>query len=504
MTLLDQHGRVLLAPARRGAVMAPRVRATYDAAQPGGPLQKHWSAADWFSPNAGANPNVRRQMRSRARYEVANNPYAAGIVSTLANYIVGTGPTLRMVPKDGLPPKAIKTLQALTDRFNEWAWQVELARTLHVMQRAKSTDGEGLAMLVGRSSVPDGQVTLGLRTFEAEMLTNPQDFMFYVMDKPEGIDLGPDGQPAAYWVLKHHPGGGMFQVYPTDAQRVPAPLVCHWFDELRPGLMRGIPEIGPALTMFAQLRRYTAAVVTAAETAADLAGVLQTDTPPGEEDEIDPGNLFELEKGQLITLPQGWKMNQMKAEHPGTMHETFIRCMIREIGRCIDMPYAVAAMDASGHNYSSMRGDWQAFFAALRWRRANCERQVLDKILAAWLQEAVLVYNVALPQEKFDFVWDWPSSEPIDAVKDAEADIMRLAANLTTYAKVYAKQGEDYLSALQQRAREEAMLKELGLQPAQVAPMVPKAGEETPPPAKEEAKAASPTRRRRVREDGDA
>ena len=473
--IYDQHGRSIQGPARQR--FQPNVRAIYDSAMPGGPLEKHWTAADWFSPNAGTNPNVRRTLRARCRYEVANGSYAAGIVSTLANYIVGTGPTLRLIPSISSGPRAVKALKDLAQRFNEWAWDIGLQRVLHTMQRSKSADGEGLAMLINRLNARPNQVTLGIRTFESEMLTNPQDYTFFILDKPEGIDVGSDGQPEAYWVLKHHPGGGLFQVYPSDAYRVPAKNVCHWFDELRPGLLRGLPEILPALPMFAMLRRYTSAVVTAAEAAADFAAVMHTDAPPDGGANIAPGTTFEFEKGQIVSLPEGWNMNQLKAEHPGQMHEMFIKTLIREIGRCLDMPYAVAAMDASGHNYSSMRGDWQAFYAAVRCRRRLCEHQVLDKILDAWMQEASLLYSVQIPDD-FDFQWDWPSAEPIDATKEAEADIMLLAANLTTYARIYAKRGHDYSEELPQRAREEAMLKELGIGPAQVAPMIPKAGED--------------------------
>ena len=458
--ILDRHGREMRPTAHRAS--AVRVRATYDAAQPGGPLAKHWSAVDWFSPNVAANPNVRRQLRSRARYEVANNSFAAGIVSTIANYIVGTGPLVRLIARRDAGKREARLLKDLTERYNAWAWEVELTQRLHTMQRSKSTDGEGLAMLYTRRNVREKEVSLGLRLFEAEMLTNPADFTFFILDKPEGIDLGPDGLPEAYWVLKHHPGGGLFVTYQADAVKVPARMICHWFDEQRPGLLRGLPEILPALPMFAQLRRYTAAVVTAAETAADFAGILKTMAPPDEDTPVvNAGDLFPIEKGQLAALPEGYDMVQMRAEHPGAQHETFIRCMIREIGRCLDMPYAVAAMDASGHNYSSMRGDWQAFFAAVQRRRGVCEHQVLDKILDAWLEEAALVYGVEIPEH--DFAWDWPAWEPIDAQKDAEAAQMKLANRLTTYAREYGRVGLNWEDEFRQQAIEQALMKELGL-----------------------------------------
>jgi len=58
-----------------------------------------------MSADAAATVEVRRTLRNRARYEVANNSYARGIVLTLANDTVGTGPRLQMLTNDaGLNP----------------------------------------------------------------------------------------------------------------------------------------------------------------------------------------------------------------------------------------------------------------------------------------------------------------------------------------------------------------------------------------------------------------
>ena len=65
----------------------------------------------------------------------------------------------------------------------------------------------------------------------------------------------------------------------TEFDRIAAEAVIHWFRADRPGQHRGLPEITPALPLFAQLRRYTLAVIGAAETAADFAAVLFTDAP---------------------------------------------------------------------------------------------------------------------------------------------------------------------------------------------------------------------------------
>lgn len=71
----------------------------------------------------------------------------------------------------------------------------------------------------------------------------------------------------------------------------------------------------PALPLFAQLRRFTLAVLAAAETAADFAGILYTDSPAnGEADSAEPFEPIELEQRAMLTMPGGWKMSQLEAE----------------------------------------------------------------------------------------------------------------------------------------------------------------------------------------------
>ena len=73
------------------------VKARFDAAQTTTDNHRHWAAADHLSADMEASPEVRRTLRQRARYEVANNSYAKGLVQMLANDTIGTGPRLQML-----------------------------------------------------------------------------------------------------------------------------------------------------------------------------------------------------------------------------------------------------------------------------------------------------------------------------------------------------------------------------------------------------------------------
>ena len=61
------------------------IRARFDAAQTTHDNARHWAAADHLSADMEASPDVRRTLRTRSRYEVANNSYAKGLVQMLAN-----------------------------------------------------------------------------------------------------------------------------------------------------------------------------------------------------------------------------------------------------------------------------------------------------------------------------------------------------------------------------------------------------------------------------------
>ncbi len=85
------------------------LRARYDAAATTTDNRRHWANADGLSANAANSPDVRCTLRNRARYEVANNSYARGIVLTLANDVVGTGPRLQMLTSDAEANRVVET-----------------------------------------------------------------------------------------------------------------------------------------------------------------------------------------------------------------------------------------------------------------------------------------------------------------------------------------------------------------------------------------------------------
>jgi capsid protein len=142
------------------------------------------------------------------------------------------------------------------------------------------------------------------------------------------------------------------------------------------------------------------------------------------------------------------------------------------------MPFNIAAGNSSGYNYASGRLDHQAFFKAIRVDQNFLGDTVLDRLLKAWLDEAVLIDGY-LPQwlrrlgVDLAHQWFWDGFEHVDPQKEAGAQATRLQSNTTTLAAEYAKAGLDWESELRQRAREVTLMRELGLTTATAAPATP-------------------------------
>ena len=454
------------------------VRGKYDAAQTTHENRRHWANADHLSANAAIGADVRRILRSRARYEVANNSYAKGIVLTLANYVVGTGPRLQMLTDD------VEANRVIEKEFSRWAKAIGLSHKLRTMRIAQCESGEVFALLATNPTV-DAPVQLDVRPIEAEQVATPWPVPRGDLKAADGIVFDEFGNPVAYNVLRQHPGdntvprsGGIeFDVMPVES-------VIHLFRAERPGQSRGIPEITPALPLFAMLRRYTLAVLGAAEQAALPSGVIYTDAAAdAEASQVEPMDTVEMDRGTWMTMPFGWKISQVKAEQPTTVYGDFKHEVINEIARCLNMPFNIAAGNSSGYNYASGRLDHQAFFKAIRIDQAYLADMVLDRILKAWIDEAVLIEGY-LPQSvrtldaEFPHQWFWDGFEHVDPAKEANAQSTRLQSNSTTLAAEFAKCGLDWESELRQRAREVALMRELGLTPTPATPTAPPENED--------------------------
>ena len=459
LTVRSKHGEkgTHVSSGLRGRSVGLRpILARYDAATTSDDNRRHWSNADGLSADAASNPEVRRTLRNRARYEVANNSYAKGIVLTLANDVVGTGPRLQIMTGS---PDVDRRVEAA---FAEWSCAVDLAGKLRTMRMARAESGECFLMLASNPR-NDSPVQLDVRVIEADQVATP-DLKFKDPSAVDGIVFDGFGNPIEYHLLRDHPGE-LRSLTNNVYDRIPADEMIHYFRADRPGQSRGIPDITPALPLFAQLRRYTLAVISAAETAAEISAIMKTNAPPnGDADEVEPMDMVELVRNMMLTLPAGWDMTQLRAEQPTTTYAEFKREILNEIARCLNMPFNVAAGNSSGYNYASGRLDHQTYFKSIRIEQSCIEKLVLDRILKQFRVEYDLATGDLIWPLVFRHRWFWDGVEHVDPLKEANAQAKKLESHTTSLAREYARSGLDWDAELRQIARENELKRELGIE----------------------------------------
>lgn len=436
--LVDLQGNPLTTSKRRKTAT---LSARYDAAQDTDENRKHWRWADTMSASAANSIEVRRKLRSRARYEcLEGNSFAKGICLTLSNDTISVGPSLQVTT--GNP----EVNAAIESAWRQWCKATRIASKLRTARLSKIIDGESFILKTTnrRLFTP---VQLDVQLVEADQISTP-GFIDGMPNKVDGIEFE-RGQPVNYHMLKSHPGD-VWAIKAWEKDDIDPDDMIHMFRVERPGQVRGIPEITPALPLFAFLRRFTLSVILASELAADFAAVLETAASQFDDDEIleevEAFETVQVDRGMMTALPRGYKMSQFRPEQPTNTYEGFRNAILGEIARCVHMPKNKALADSSAYNYSSGRLDHQTYYEAVAIERSDWEIACLDRIFSWWLDEALMLTGYLpamgsyyeLPHE-----WRWPPNRDVNPAEIADVNISLIEAGLKTKKQYWIEQNLD-------------------------------------------------------------
>ena len=418
----------------------PKLSASYDAARTPGFDANYWANSDTLSADAANSPGVRATLRERARYESANNSFVTGLELSVSNDLIGTGPKLR----SRLGSKVFN--RQVEAAWSEWADEVDLAGKLRLARRCQIHDGEAVLLLVSNPGM-DHEVKLDVVLVEADRLATPD----LAVDDPlaiDGIRFDRFGNPTEYHVLNDHPGGNRFSSRPLDYTTYPASNVVHWFRDSRPGQFRGIPDITPAMLMLSRVRAFALATLSAAQTAANIKGLIQSDMSPDADavpDDVSSWANVDVPDGTGMVLPFGWKWMQAKAEHPQTTYREFTRELKGEIARCVLVPRNLALGDSSDSNFSGMRADQAPYYRSIDVDREQIRTRVLNRVFRRWLREARLIDGLIprAAQMGVPHTWLWPGFRYVEPLKEAQAEDVRLKNGTASYTQILAERGVD-------------------------------------------------------------
>lgn len=464
--------------------------------------------ASWRPGNGSADSDLLPELDtlvSRSRDLTRNHGVASGAAQTMVDNVVGTG--LRLV--------ALPDYRSL-GRTKEWA--DEWARGVEALWRgwaegfecdaAQSLNFAGLTTQVFRSGFINGEAlalplwlpergmafSTTVQLVEPDRLSNPTG-------KPDGknlrggIEIDDYAMPLAYWIKETHPGDVFlpFASNPNDWQRIPAKSpfgrrrVLHVHDKERTGQNRGKPALTPIMPMFKMLDHYERSELQAAVVNAMIAAFIET--PLDAETVVEMfGGSFEdydakrkewsakLAGGSIITTFPGDKLSAFTPSRPNSAYGAFVENILRHIGTGLNMPFELLMKDFSKTNYSSARAAlleaWRFFNGRRAWLSAYWAKPVYE----LWLEEAI---NTGKVEAEGFYVnkaawsrckWIGPGRGWVDPVKEAQASQIRMEAGLSTLEDECAMQGLDWEEVLEQRAREKAKMKELGLEPVVATP----------------------------------
>lgn len=454
----------------------------------------------WRPRRGSADTDLLRELPElvgRSRDIERNNGVAKGGIQTVIDNVVGTGLRLSARPdymalgKDKAWSKEWRRgVESLWASY-WWTTACHAGDTMTGDQmtaqqfRAGLTNGELLALPLWITDRGDGFSTK-IQTVEADRLSQPWG-EFESSKQRGGIQFGDYGEPIGYWIRKTHPGDMFQDINQIGWEFVPRRTefgrlrVIHAFDPERSGQSRGKPLLTSILPQFKQIDRYTSAEIMAAVVNAMIAMTIET---PLDNDSI--VDLFSkdstaylkarqdhavgLKAGSMIPLFPGDKATSFLPQRPASGFGAFVENIYRVIGVAMDMPYELLMKDFSKTNYSSARAAmleaWRSFYRRRDWLGT----QWMDPIYGLWLEEMVNAGRIEAPgfyENRWAYQrckWIGPGRGWVDPVKEADASVIRVNANLSTLEQECAEQGLDWEEVLEQRAAEIAYMKVLGLE----------------------------------------
>lgn len=446
-------------------------------------------------------------LRERSRDLARNDALAAGAIQTMGSNVVGTGirPQSRVDKRSlDISDEEAEAFQYAAERvWQRWEPAADAAQRMSfwemqaLVERQMLLNGE-IVVIPEMIDAPGRPYYLALNIVESDRLATPADRRG---DKTirEGVELGPRGEPVAYWICKSHPGDTRYGRHIPDSKNfIRYPVrnkygrlnVLHLYWVKRPGQTRGEPFFAPVLNAFKDLADYSEAELVAQRVAACIALIVKTSNAfemATNANSKTQGNqrINEMEPGMVKYLNQGEDIVDFNPARPNAQIDAFMLRSIRKIGTGLNMPYELIFKDFSKTNYSSARA---AFLEVRKFFRSEQEwmgKKFCQPVWEMLMDEAFL--RDELPAEGFfdgrrhdDWLrakWIAPGWGYIDPAKEIAAAQEAIKSNLSTYADECAALGRDYEEVFDQAAREKEALRKRGLKDIET-PSTPSPGKQ--------------------------
>ncbi|EJM94727.1 phage portal protein [Pseudomonas sp. GM67] len=467
---------------RNGFLLPDRIKASYEGAGEGR------RSVSWDAPDNGINSIVMpalRNLRSRSRAAVRNDPYAFNAIDKRVSNLIGTGITPRPKIKDDALRNALQELwedwtdesdaDGLTDFYGQ---QALVARTVE-------TSGECFVRLRPRSLSEGLAVPLQIQVLAPEFV--PHDKFETTRDGNiirAGIEFNPSGRRVAYWMYRAHPrdASSLNSGY-NQLVRVPAAQVLHIFEPIEPGQLRGVPRLSPVLKRLRSLDNYDDAVLFRQEVANLFAGFIKRPAPDAGQQPLDPVTgmplnpdsdgftpMVAMEPGSMQELAPGEEVEFSTPPDGGNNYPDFMRQQLMAAAAGSGTPYEILTGDMRGVNDRALRVVLNEFRRRLEQLQFGVYvHQLCRPVRAAWMDMAVLSGVLDLTdyaQQRRKYLrtrWvpqGWAYLQP---VQDVQARMLEVNAGFGSRSEMCLRTGTDAETVDAENAADAERARNLGL-----------------------------------------
>jgi lambda family phage portal protein len=247
-----------------------------------------------------------------------------------------------------------------------------------------------------------------------------------------------------------HPGARGL-VMPTVSKRIDAREILHVYRKDRIGQGRGVPwlactmltgrdfaDLQEAVVVKARIESCLAAFIKTNNTARTLAQATQQTTPNGSQRRIEnfsPGMIAYLEQGEEV---------QTVAPSSSMQFEGVLRQTLLALAAGAGLTYDQLTGDLTHANFSSLKAGKIEFRRIIeQFQHLTLVAMLLEPLWDRWVAMAIDAGILPARAGGYPVEWIMPANEPIDPVKEMQADILAVRSGRMTWAQFVLAWGVD-------------------------------------------------------------
>ena len=474
------------------------------------------------------SPSDKLTLDARARDLIRNNGQVLGAMNTHKDSIVGAQyrlnlkPNLRILGLDEVWEEEFQAeIEALFTTYCEsemrWIDSTRMNSFTDLIRLSVGCFFSGGEVLAQMQYLGGRPFNTCVQMIDADRLCNPYD-------KPDsktlrrGIEKDKYGAPLAAHIRSSHPRDLSIgaQTYRWDRVKFWTGFgranIIHIIDQSRPEQTRGIAEMASILKETRMGKKFNEISLQNAIVQATYAAAIESELPSTMAYEMigadeGGGNSFvnaaveylaavaeysrggrniEIDGVKIPHLMPGSKLNMMPAGAAGGVGQDYGASLDRHVSTGLGISYEEFTNDFSKTNYSGYRGAVNKTQRGMRTRKRVVADRMANMILMSFMEEVIVKGLVtSMPKNAPNFydgvnreaycraTWIGASAGQTDEMKETQAAIMRIEANLSTIEIESARLGYDFREVFKQRGREKKIQKEEDILPEVLAPTKP-------------------------------